>query len=194
MDLIEFKKKLTDILKQKFQLKDEDIWVWEKNPNVEGVKAFYGNGVVNNAVVIWVTERPSSARYKRKQNKFPDKIDDIFYRLLKEEGFENMHLTDFVKIMNKAGKNPTDEELIANTELMKDEIEMLVKRVEGKKLIIVANSDDVKTWMKRYLPEYSPYVAYKKFFKWYFQRSGLKWDVGKERLRQDIKDIYNMTK
>ncbi|MEM5808142.1 MAG: hypothetical protein QW818_03355, partial [Candidatus Aenigmatarchaeota archaeon] len=98
---------------------------------------------------------PSSAR------DFPDWIDKIFYRLLKEEGLENMHLTDFVKIMDDAGKPPTKEELKISAEWMKKEIELL--KLDGKKLIIVANSKNVKMWMDKYLPDYP--CLYCEFFK-----------------------------
>jgi hypothetical protein len=157
MNLENFAEELKKDLRQKF---GEHIrfWVW---PRYIGVNGFYGNGIVNNAVVIWITERPSLARDKRKEHKFPDWVDKIFYRLLKEEGFENMHLTDFVKIMDDAGKLPTEGELKISAEWMKKEIEML--KVDGKKLIIVANSKNVKRWMEKYLPEYP--CLYYEFFK-----------------------------
>ena len=191
MDLLEFEKQMRDDLTKKFGLEEKYVWVWEKNPKVDGVLAFYGDGVVNNAVVIWITERPSLARYKRKEHKFPDRIDDIFYGLLKEEGFENIHFTDFCKVMAKSGKRPSDEELKASAKWLKKEIEMLDKRVEGKKLIIVANSHKVEDWIEKYLPKYKGNVTYKHFFKWYFR---FKSQNARELIRNDLKQVYEETK
>jgi len=157
MNLENFAEESEKALKEKFGDKTT-FWVW---PSYSGVKGFYGNGLINNTIVIWITERPSSARVNRREHKFPDWVDKIFYRVLKEEGFENMHFTDFVKIVDYAGKPPTHEELISSAEWMKKEIEML--KVDRKKLIIVANSKNVKRWMKEYLPEYS--CIYHEFFK-----------------------------
>lgn len=156
------------------------FWVW---PAYDGVNGFYGDGRVNNAVIIWITERPSSARDKRKEHKFPDWIDKSFYRLLKEEGFENMHFTDFVKIMDDAGKQPTEKELKISAEWMKKEIKML--EGDGKRLIIIANSKNVKKWMEEYLPEY-PCNRYN-FFKYSLR-------YGKEqRLREELKELAKRT-
>jgi len=137
--------------------------------------------------VIWITERPSSARDKRKEHKFPDWIDKIFYRLLKEEGFENMHFTDFVKIMDDAGKPPTEEELEISAKWMKKEIEML--KVDSKKLIIVANSRNVKKWMEKYLPEYS--CRYYEFFKRILRYK--KKEAREQELKKILKEIGKYT-
>lgn len=157
MDLQEFYKALEKDLKEKFGDKTK-IWVW---PSYNGVKGFFGNGIIENSVVIWITERPSSARDKTKLHKFPDWIDKIFYKIIKEESFQNMHLTDFVKIMTDAGVYPTKEELEVSALWMGKEIETL--KVNNKKLIIIANSKNVAKWMKKYLPEYP--LIYKDFFK-----------------------------
>ncbi len=137
-------------IKEKFG-QETRIWIW---PEYSEVKGFYGSGVVNNAVVIWVTERPSSARDNSKLHKFPDWIDKIFYKSLKEEYLGNMHFTDFVKIMSEPGVPPTKEELELSAQWMRKEIELLKKNMENKKLIIVANSMSVKQWFERYLSEF----------------------------------------
>jgi len=184
MGLKKFEKDLETTLKDKFGQKTR-VWVW---PEYNGVKGFYGDGTANNAVVIWITERPSSARDKSKLHKFPDWVDKIFYKALKEEGLENMHFTDFVKIMSDAGIPPTEEELDVSAEWMRKEIEML--KVEGKKLIIVANSKTVKEWIEKYLPEYRS--IYKEFFKRTIRYNSKE---NRENLvRKTLKEIYEMTK
>lgn len=74
MDLKKFKKDLEENLKEKFG-QTTRAWVW---PEYNDVKGFYGDGAINKAVVIWITERPSSALDKL--NKFPDWIDEFFTR------------------------------------------------------------------------------------------------------------------
>lgn len=179
MSLESFAKELEKGLKQKFG-KHIRFWVW---PRYNGVNGFYGNGITNNAVLILITERPSLARDKRKEHKFPDWVDKIFYRLLKEEGLKNMHFTDFVKIMDDAGKPPTKEELKISAEWMKKEIEML--KVDDKKLIVVANSKNVKTWMEKYLPEYP--CLYYEFFKRTLQYT--KKEIREQLLRDRLKEL-----
>jgi hypothetical protein len=179
VDLTEFEKDLTISLKNKFG-KNIRIWVW---PEYEGVKGFYGNGSINNAVVIWITERPSVARDRLKSHKFPDWIDKRFYALLKYEGLGNMHFTDFVKIMDIAGKQPTKEQLKLSSEWMQKEIETL--RRQKRKLIIIANTRRLANWMDIYLPRHK--YIYQRFFKWFYR-------FGKaDLLRKELRLIYKMT-
>jgi len=180
MNLEEFKEKMEKDLRQKF---GKDIWVWR---DCNGVKGFYGNGVINNAVVIWITERPSLAREKK--DKFPDWIDETFYRLLKEEGLENIHLTDFVKIMDYPGKQPTEEEIKVNAEWMKKEIEIL--KHKDKKLIIIANTRNVERWMRKYIPEYP--CLYYEFFKRILRFN--KKENRERKLREILREIVEQTK
>lgn len=99
-----------------------------------------------------------------------------------------MHFTDFVKIMSVAGTPPAEEELNVSAEWMRKEIEML--KVEGKKLIIVANSKAVKEWMEKYLPQYQS--IYKEFFKRTIRFKGKK--NGGRLIRETLREIYEMTK
>jgi len=179
MNLVEFELALTTNLKDELG-KNTRVWVW---PEYDGVKGFYGSGVINDAVVIWITERPSAARDKLKEHKFPDWIDKRFYSLLKAKGLGNMHLTDFVKIMDIARKRPTKEELEISTEWMRKEMGMLC--LSDKKSIIIANTTRVKQWMDEYLPSYP--CIYKPFFKNLIR-------FGKANLLKEIlSDIYRMT-
>ena len=157
MDLAEFENDLTDNLMDEFGSRIQ-VWVW---PELDGVKGFYGSGEINNAVVIWITERPAIGPNRLKPFKFPDWMDTRFYSSLKAEGLENMHFTDFVKIMDTAGKRPTGAELKISAEWMRKEIEML--RINDKKLIIIANSRNTEKWMDEYLPGYPSH--YHPFFK-----------------------------
>ncbi len=179
MNLAEFELALTSNLKDELG-KNTRIWVW---PEYDGVKGFYGSGEINDAVVIWITERPSAARDKLKEHKFPDWIDKRFYSLLKAEGLGNMHFTDFVKIMDIAGKPPTKEELEISTEWMRKELEMLC--LNDKKSIVIANSKRTKQWMDIYLPSYL--CIYKPFFKYLIR-------YGKANLLKEIlSELYQMT-
>ena len=198
-EIEEFYNNLTNNLKSEFG-ENTRIWVWpdgddesdeniKNNPEVRGVKGFYGNGVINNKVVIWITERPSSARDELKAHKFPDNIDKIFYTMLREEGLQNIHFTDFVKIMDKASKKPTEKELELSAKLMKKEIEML--KIQNKELLIIANSRDVEKWMNKYLQEY--FYIYKPFFKIVLGRFKKKYG-GQKALKETLKEIYEMTK
>ena len=179
----EFYSQLEKELKNKFG-ENTKVWIWGE---ISGVKGFYSTGEVGNSIIIWITERPSSARFTLRTHGFPDKIDKWFYGLLKEESLENIHLTDFVKIMADSGVYPTKEELEINAKWMKREIESLKK--DKKKLIIIANTRRVKKWMQEYLPNYQ--VIYKPFFKHIFIYKG------KEKrdnfLREILREIKLMT-
>jgi hypothetical protein len=131
VNLIQFKKDLDRDLKSRFG-DNTKTWVW---PERHGVKQFYGDGQINNAVVIWIMERPSLGEEKKETDK-----PSLWCELLKEAHLENMHVTDFVKIRAEPGKKPTKEELDANAEWMCKEIELL--RVRGKRMIIVANAKE----------------------------------------------------
>jgi len=182
MDLKDFYDEIKANLKERFDKEGKEtiVWVWKE---LSGVKGFYGNGIINNAVVIWITHRPSLP-----VEKFPDWIDKIFYTVLKEEGFENMHFTDFVKVAGKGGEDPSEEVVKISAEWMKKEIDIL--KVDGKKLIIVANTRDVEAWMKEYLPEHD--CEYRKFFKIVIRFN--KKENREHLLRQTLKQIYEMTK
>ncbi|MFC2013438.1 hypothetical protein ACFLU8_00900 [Chloroflexota bacterium] len=179
MDLMEFEAALTSSLKSEFG-NNTRVWVWHE---YNGVKGFYGTGIINNAVVIWITERPSSARDRLKMHKFPDWMDKRFYSLLKSKGLAEIHFTDFVKIMDDAGKIPTVQELEISAHWMRTEIETLSSGQQ--KLIIIANSRKTKRWMDTYLPEY-PYV-YVPFFK-HLIRFGKAKNLGKI-----LDEIYSET-
>ena len=175
MNLIKFKDDLTTDLKKRLG-KNTDVWVYTEE---YGLKRFYANGQVNNAVVIWITERP--ATIKPRPNRW---MPRRFCELLKNAGLENVHLTDFVKIRAKPGKKPTEEELEASAEWMRKEIEVL--RIEGKKMIIIANGRRVRKWMKEYLPTYK--YEYIQFYQWCLTRGKSKVD-----LRKRLREIYKMT-
>lgn len=187
-NLESFFHELTENIQKSLHDKNIETWIWREHPFVDEVKAFYGNGIVNNSVVIWITERPSSARNKYKQNKFPDWKDTGFYETIKEKGLGNMHLTDFVKIMADAGECPTKEELRVSALWMKKEIELL--RTEGKKLIIIANSHRVNKWFEEYLPEYRNFVQYKRFFKPFRGETKEAW---RRRIQQMLEDLFKST-
>lgn len=169
---------------------DIKIWFWPRGDKVKDcecdkVKGFYGDGKINNSIVIWIAERPSLPRNKRKEDKFPDWMDKIFYELLQKNGLENIHLTDFVKIMGSAGKKPTEKELGVSVKMMKKEIKALKRG--GKKLIIIANTRRVESWIKNNLPEYKDYCRYFPFFKNIIRY------CGKEKLNRKLKELYQKT-
>jgi len=159
MDLVQFKEQVEADLKKRFG-PDTRIWMWRE---YNGVRGFFGTGLFRNSVIIWITERPSLPRDKSKEDKFPDWMDNVFYEVLAEEGFQNIHLTDFVKIMGTAGERPTEEILKTSADWMKREIETL--KVEGKTLVIVANTKNVRKWIELYLAEFLPNTVYIPFFK-----------------------------
>jgi uracil-DNA glycosylase len=66
-----------------------DLWFW---PEQEGVMGFLGT-----ARVIVTGSNPSMGRHKTAKTG-KHKTDNFFYRCLREEGMENAHLTDLVKI------------------------------------------------------------------------------------------------
>lgn len=175
MDLVQFEKDLTRDLKRRFG-KNIETWVW---PERQGVKGFYGNGQIKNAVVIWIMERPALGKDKKETDK-----PSLWRKLLKSEGLENMHITDFVKIRAKPGKKPTKKELDASAEWMRKEIELLDRK--NKKLIIVANMRRVAKWMKEYLPTYQ--CEYIQFFKWFIRYNKV------DLLRKRLRELYEMTR
>ncbi|MBU3913288.1 MAG: hypothetical protein KKE50_04305 [Nanoarchaeota archaeon] len=190
MNLSTFFEEIEGNLKEKFG-QTTRIWVWpdgdnseyKDHPEIHGVKGFYGNGIVNNSVLIWITERPSLARDKRKEHKFPDWIDKAFYKMLTDSKLQNMHLTDFVKVMHNPGVPPTERELKESVFWMKKEIKLLKK--PNKNLIIIANTKRVKEWLGTYFPEYSSERI--NFFKGFFR-------YGKqEKLKQILQNLYEKT-
>ncbi len=176
MDLVQFEKDLTRDLKRRFG-KNIETWVW---PERCGVKRFYANGQVNNAVVIWITERPSLKKDKKETDK-----PSLWLKLLKNAHLQNMHVTDFVKIRGYPGEEPTEPELEASAEWMRKEIELL--RRKNKRLIIVANTKRVKRWMKEYLHNYK--YEYIQFYQWCLTRG-----KGKVDLSKKLRELYKKTK
>ncbi len=65
---------------------------WFFPPDESGVKGFFGTGSI-----VFVCPRPSTGS-------FADTASRLFYKLLKEHGFSDAHLTDMVKCRRKAGK------------------------------------------------------------------------------------------
>lgn len=63
------------------------------------LRDFFGEGPI-----VFVGSRPSTG-----SGVFPSEPVKMFYKLLKELGFENAHLTDLVKCRGKAGKAKIEE-------------------------------------------------------------------------------------
>jgi len=179
MNLIKFKEELTTDLKERIG-KDTEVYVLEE---CYGLKRFYANGQVNNAVVTWITERPTIIKSDISRNTSRWMLRR-FYELLINSGLENVHLTDFVKIKAEPGKKPTKKELEVSAEWMRKEIEIL--RIKGKKMIIIANAGRVQRWMNEYLSEYE--CKYIQFYGWCLTRGKSKVDLPKK-----LKQIYKNT-
>jgi uracil-DNA glycosylase family 4 len=80
-----------------------------------GVKGFFGTGP------IWfVCYKPS-----KNPEGFPTYHDKFFYRILKQYGLENAHITDISKIRGPAEAEITEEELEKNVPFLKREMVLL---------------------------------------------------------------------
>ena len=109
-------------------------------------------------------------------------MDKQFYTMLKAKGLAEIHFTDFVKIMDDAGKPPTVRELEISAQWMRREIEMLSA---GQQKVIIANSRKLTKWMDIYLPEY--HYDYVQFFKHLIR-------FGKtQNLEEKLDEVYRKT-
>lgn len=153
----------------------DEIWVWGRYGNVGG---YYSDGVVNNAVVIWITERPAYPL-----NKFPDARDREFYNLLEKHGLANIHMADFVKIPAKSGEPPGNELIKVSAILMQEEIKRYNQVT--KNLIIVANTRPTEEWVGEYLAAYWNKTRYIRFFKHRFTKQ--------TQLEDALKDLKKLT-
>jgi len=150
-------------------------WVW---PYYDGVKGFSGTGEVSNNIIFWITERPSLHIEKL------GKIDKLFYKILKEEGFSNIHLTDFVKKITIPGKIPSEEELKEGAKQIRKEIKKLTKK--NKRLLLITNTKNVEKWMKEYFPELGTINV--KFFKWRYFKNGERTKYLRKVLKEIMKE------
>jgi len=114
----------------------KEVWFY---PEYQGVKGFLGE-----QDIILLGLNPSSGN-------FPSKQDKKLYNLLKEKGFEYIHITDFIKIR---AKNKHVSELITNEELMKKQANFFSDEILIiKPKIIIAMGNRCLNLLKQYFPK-----------------------------------------
>lgn len=94
-------------------------------PSYNGVKGFEGTGDI-----FFVRQKPA-------RGTFPTRKDEFFYKVLKEKGFANAHITDLIKTRGKVIPKVAKDELDLNWSLFEEEI----KRLNPK--LIVGMGNDV---------------------------------------------------
>ena len=105
-------------------------------PPYDGVKGFFGTNEV-----MFVCQKPST-----QPGTFPRKRSNRLYKLLKENGLGNAHLTDLVKCRGLAGRL-TKEQINNCLPYLKEEIALL-----QPKLIVAVGNEVFKTLRKLELP------------------------------------------
>jgi len=115
---------------------NQEVWFY---PEYEGVKGFWGT-----QDIILLGLNPSSGI-------FPSNKDKLLYDLLKQKGFGNVHITDFIKVRAK-NKHVTD--FLANSVLMKKQTDFFSKELNIiKPKIIVTMGLQCNTLLKQYFPK-----------------------------------------
>lgn len=120
---------------------------WFFPPNGSGVKGFFGTGDVT-----FICPRPSTGG-------FDDPASKLFYRLLREHGFTNAHITDMVKCRSKAGKM-SGKEIRNCLKFLVKEVEILQPRT------IVAVGNDVYNELKGRFRDVIKVLHYSAAFRW----------------------------
>lgn len=116
----------------------QNVWFY---PKYDGIKAFYGT-----KDIILLGLNPSSG-------KFPSKRDKYFYSLLKEKEFDNIHLTDLIKIR---AKNKDVTALLSDKVLIKKQIDFFLNElliIRPKIIITIGNQ--CYNLLKQYIPDIS---------------------------------------
>lgn len=102
----------SDIIDKCYKEKWIDTWFF---PEYKGVKGYLGT-----QNIIFIGLNPSYGQ-------FPDKYCEFFYEQLKQNGFQNAHITDIVKIRQK---NRSVNDLFTDKDVMKEQIDFLIKEFE----------------------------------------------------------------
>jgi len=115
---------------------NQEVWFF---PEYGGVKGFWGT-----QDIILLGLNPSSGT-------FPSDTDKLLYNLLKQKGFGNVHITDFIKVRAK-NKHVTD--LLANSNLIKKQTDFFSEEfniIKPKIIITMGLKCDIL--LKQYFPK-----------------------------------------
>ena len=127
-----------------------EVWFYPDvtNPQSEGyseLKNTEVKGFSGTQDIILLGLNPSSGT-------FPSFEDKLLYKLLREKGIENIHVSDFVKV--RAKNKEVTKKLFDNEFLMKKQAEFFQREIEIlKPKIIIPMGKKCKTLLKKYLPE-----------------------------------------
>ena len=131
--LKELKEQIENCKECHFRQKETNRKPWFFNGDNEDMPGYFGTGV------FFVSQRPSLGE----KHNYSLKRVHRFYRLLKEHGFENAHLTDLVKCKSLTGPCTTEEKNNCIFWLLK-EIQILKPR------LIVAVGNEVFNELKKH--------------------------------------------
>jgi hypothetical protein len=124
----------SDIIDECYKEKWIDTWFF---PEYKGIKGYLGT-----QSIIFIGLNPSYTQ-------FPDKYCDFFYKQLKQNGFQNAHITDIVKIRQK---NRGVNDIFGDKNVMEEQIDFLLKEFEIiKPKIIVALGNRCYYELKKYV-------------------------------------------
>ena len=131
-ELEEFKRKIIAYAKEI----GEKEWFY---PSEEGVMGFDGT-----QDIILLGLNPSSGEFKDNDRKL--------YGLLKEKGFVDIHITDFIRL--KAKNKEVKKRFIGNEKLMKEQVAFFKEELSIiKPKIIIALGVDCYKLLNKYFPE-----------------------------------------
>ena len=146
-------------------------------PEYEGVKGFLGT-----QDIFLVGLNPSSGT-------FPSKKDKKLYDILKKEGLENIHITDFIKVR---AKNKEVPDILKNQELVEEQINFFRREIDilNPKIIIALGLQ-----CKKLLNDNFPKVKIEriKHYGYRYQNQDAVFEEISESLKK-IKEIYRTSK
>jgi hypothetical protein len=129
-------KKLKEIIEEDAKQNNQEVWFF---PEYKGIKGFLGT-----QDIILLGLNPSSGT-------FPSDTDKLLYNLLKQKGFSNIHITDFIKVR---AKNEHVTDLFANSNLIKKQTDFFSEEfniIKPKIIITMGLKCDIL--LKKYFPK-----------------------------------------
>lgn len=143
---IDYKRKQLEELRreiiEEFLIKGwKDVWFY---PPYEGVMGYLGT-----QDIMFVGLNPSCGY-------FPSRYDEYFYGVLKENGLQNAHLTDVIKVRIKTKEV---EQYLEDKDFLEKNLEFFKREIEiiDPKIIVAMgeNSNDILTeYLREYFPKY----------------------------------------
>ena len=157
---------------------DDKVWFF---PEYEGVKGFFGT-----QDIIFLCLNPSSG-------KFPSRYDKVFYEQLKNNNFENAHITDLIKTRatNKEMQELSKDK-VALKQVLDQQIGFLLKEIEILNAKFIVTVGDL---CRKIVEKHAPFKDLNIELMHIRHYSSIRYPKNKPLFIQDMKDIrerYNI--